>query len=415
MNHLNNRGLLVLVVSMLCTNAKAQQVSLDYFITHAITNSPLLKDYRNQAVSNSIDSERVRATFKPQVNGVTNNSYAPVIRGVGYDGAITNGTNISAVVGVNKTIIGQANLQAQFETLNIAGQSLTNTSRLSEQDLRRTIITQYITAYGDLLQLQLSKEIGNLLDKEDTVLKKLTTQNVYRQTDYLTFLVTSQQQKLATRQAAIQYQTDYLTLNYLSGINDTTIVNVSEPQIDLSTSLAPEASVFYTQYRLDSLKLRNARMVLDYSYKPKLNVFADAGYVSSLLTFPYRNFGTSLGFSVAVPIYDGKQKKLQYRKLDLAEQTRTGYRDFFKKQYSQQVSQLLKQLQSTQELIDEINRQIKYAEGLIQVNTKLLATGDVKIADLIIALNNYLTAKNLLTQNSVNRLQIINQVNYWNK
>jgi hypothetical protein len=75
----------------------------------------------------------------------------------------------------------------------------------------------------------------------------------------------------------------------------------------------------------------------------------------------------------------------------------------------------MKQLQSTQELIDQINKQIKYSEGLIQVNTKLLVTGDVRIADLIIALNNYLTAKNLLTQNTVNRLQLINQINYWNR
>jgi outer membrane protein TolC len=146
-----------------------------------------------------------------------------------------------------------------------------------------------------------------------------------------------------------------------------------------------------------------------------LNVFADAGYVSSLLTLPYKNFGTSFGFNLSVPIYDGRQRKLQYRKIQISEETRKGYRDFFKKQYSQQVAQLMKQLQSTQELIDQINKQIKYSEGLIQVNTKLLVTGDVRIADLIIALNNYLTAKNLLTQNTVNRLQLINQINYWNR
>jgi hypothetical protein len=45
----------------------------------------------------------------------------------------------------------------------------------------------------------------------------------------------------------------------------------------------------------------------------------------------------------------------------------------------------------------------------------LLETGDARIADLVIALNNYLTAKNLLTQNTVSRLQIINQINYWNR
>jgi hypothetical protein len=66
-------------------------------------------------------------------------------------------------------------------------------------------------------------------------------------------------------------------------------------------------------------------------------------------------------------------------------------------------------------LIEEISSQIKYAEGLIDVNKKLLQTGDVKIADLVIAINNYLTAKSLLAQNRVNSMQIINQINYWNR
>lgn len=415
MNRTTKKWIFVLVAAAVSFQSRAQRNTLDYFIHSALENSPLLRDYRNQVLSASIDSERIRATFKPQVNATTNNSYAPVIGGIGYDGAITNGANISALVGVNKALVGQKNLQTQFETLTIAERSLANTSKLSEQDLRRTITAQYITAYGDLQQLQFARETGSLLAREDTILKKLTTQNVYRQTDYLTFLVTLQQQELTTRQSAIQYETDFLTLNYLSGIDDTAILEIKEPQIGLATSLTPETSVFYNQYILDSLQLNNQRSVLDYTYKPKMNVFADVGYVSSLFLLPYRNFGTSFGFSVSVPIYDGNQRKLQYRKLDLAEQTRTGYRDFFRTQYTQQVAQLLKQLRSTVELIDQINRQIKYSEGLIQVNTRLLATGDVKIADLVIALNNYLTAKNLLTQNSMNRLQIINQVNYWNK
>ena len=79
------------------------------------------------------------------------------------------------------------------------------------------------------------------------------------------------------------------------------------------------------------------------------------------------------------------------------------------------MDQLQQQLKQTDALIGDIDSQIKYTDGLINVNTKLLETGDAKIADLIIALNNYLTAKNLLTQNKVNRLQIINQINYWNR
>jgi uncharacterized protein (DUF1330 family) len=106
---------------------------------------------------------------------------------------------------------------------------------------------------------------------------------------------------------------------------------------------------------------------------------------------------------------------MQYRKLDISERTRAGYKSFYTSQYYQQVNQLRQQLQETESLIGDINNQIKYAEGLIRANTLLLETGDAKIAELIIALNNYLTAKHLLTLNKVSRLQIINQINYWNR
>ena len=99
----------------------------------------------------------------------------------------------------------------------------------------------------------------------------------------------------------------------------------------------------------------------------------------------------------------------------VTERTRAGYKTYFKSQYSQQIAQLNRQLQATEALIGQIDEQVRYSQALIDVNARLLGTGDAKIADYIIALGNYLTAKNLLTQNRITRLQIINQINYWNR
>jgi len=172
-------------------------------------------------------------------------------------------------------------------------------------------------------------------------------------------------------------------------------------------------SVFYRQYTIDSLKNINQHSLIDYSYKPKLSVFADAGYISSYPFSLLKNFGTSFGLSLNVPIYDGRQRQLKYRKIDIAERTRTGYRDFFLRQYDQQIAQLTQQLRATESLIDEISSQIKYSNTLIDVNAKLLETGNVRITDLVLAINTYLNARNLLNQNYISRLQIINQINYW--
>jgi len=154
---------------------------------------------------------------------------------------------------------------------------------------------------------------------------------------------------------------------------------------------------------------------VDVNYRPKINVFADAGYNSSLAYRAYKNFGTSFGISATVPIYDGKQKKLQYSKIDIEEKTRKNYQSFFTSQYQQQITLLMQQLKETENLISDINSQLKYTQSLIDVTGKLLEAGEAKVTDYVLALNNYINAKNLVAQNNIARLQIINQINYWNR
>jgi CHAD domain-containing protein len=101
--------------------------------------------------------------------------------------------------------------------------------------------------------------------------------------------------------------------------------------------------------------------------------------------------------------------------LAIAERTRSKNKEFFQNQYSQQVAQLLQQLNAIENLLGPINRQIKYIETLIDANGKLLETGDIKMTDYVLALNNYITSKNLVVQNMISRYQVINQINYWNK
>ena len=389
--------------------------SLDFYIGQALQNSPLLKDYRNQVAAGQVDSALIRAGYRPQVTGSSVNVWAPTIKGWGYDQAISNGGNFTSVVAVNQTLIGQKHLDAQYETIRLQNQGIGNSAKVSEQDLKKSVTAQYITAYGDLQQLKFNREVFALLQKEEGLLKDLTEKNVYRQTDYLAFLVTLKQEGLLLRQLDIQFRNDHGTLNYLCGIVDTAATALDDPRIELQGLPAIDKSIFFRQYYLDSLKLRNSRSLIDYSYRPKASLYADGGYSSTFAYQAYKNFGVSFGVTVTVPIYDGHQRKMQYSKLDISERTRTGYKDFFTRQYDQQIAQLRQQLQATEELIGQIDEQVKYSQALIDVNGKLLGTGDAKIADYIIALSNYLSARNLLTQNSITRLQIINQINYWNR
>ena len=393
----------------------AQEKNMDYYIKTGMSNSPLLKDYNNQKLSNLIDSMRLLAGYKPQVNGVGTFTYAPTIKGWGYDGAITNGTNFSPLVVATQKLVSKENLSNQTEAIRLLNESISISGKISEQDLKRSITAQYITAYGNWQQYQFNQDVLKLLKKEEAILKQLTEKSVYRQTDYLSFLVTMQQQELTITQYRIQYKTDLAALNYLCGIKDTSYTTIALPALQVEVLPDAESSVFYQQFNIDSLKIKNNITQIDFNYKPKVNLYAAGGYLSSFAEQAYKNFGVSAGVTVTVPIYDGKQKKMQYNKLSIAEQTRQTYRDYFKTQYQQQIAQLFQQLNSVQEIINQATSQFKYIEALIDANRKLLETGDVHMPDYILAIGNYLNAKNIITQNNINKYQIINQINYWNR
>lgn len=407
-------SLLILSCVLLLSVQAQQHNTLENYIQSAKDNSPLLKEYNNTRLLNRIDSLRIRASLRPQVSANSTNSYAPVIAGWGYDGAITNGTNFSQLISVTKDFIPKGLLANQFELLNLQNDSLLLAGKVTALDITKSITGQYITAYGDWQQVSFNDELSHLLSKEESVLKQLTEKGVYRQTDYLSFLVTRQQQEIQSRQARLQYQADLLTLNYLAGIEDTALIALTAPDIDLAVLPEAQNTVFYEKYLVDSLILRNSDALIDYNYKPKIKAYGDGGYVTTFAEQYYKNFGTSFGLNITVPIYDGKQRKMQHDKIKIQERTRANYRDYFRKNYNQQVAQLSLQLRSTQSLIDDMTRQLKFVETLIDANHKLLQTGDVKITDYILAISNYMNAKNAIRQNSINRLQLINQINYWN-
>lgn len=391
-----------------------QSKDLSFFINTSLNNSPALFEYKNLILSNRIDSELIVAGNRVQISGNSTSYYSPVIAGYGYDAAITNGQQLAALVALNKQIYNRKNLNSQFESLRLQRDSLNISSIITKQDIKKSITSQYILTYGDQLLLDLTDEVIHLLSNEDSILKKLTQNNVYKQADYLSFLVTLQQQQLSRSQLLVQYKNDFATLNYISGIVDTATEKLTAPFLPFIQNPVNDSSAFIVKYTIDSLRLINQKSIIDIGYRPKVSLFADAGYQSSLILTPYKNFGTNVGISLSIPIYDGHQKQLQYTKINIEERTRQRQKDFFTNQLRQNVQQLQQQLNSIESLADPINKQIKYLETLIRVNGKLLETGDIKITDYVLALNNYITSRNLVVQNSIARYQIINQLNYWN-
>ena len=405
-------GLFLLITGAL--DLFAQTNELSYYINRAIENSPLLKDYQNQAIINRMDSLILKAAYKPQLNFSSTNSWAPTVKGYGYDEVITDGGNYNALLTVSQTIIGKGNMKSRLNTYSLENWSARNAEKLSEQDLKLAVTTQYITAYDIYQEYLFNEEINDLLKKEEVVLKKLTENAVYKPTDYLNFHVTLQQQQLSVSQQKAEYQNNIALLNYLCGIVDTSFVRLEKPDITLLSLPAFENTLQYSGYQIDSLKIRNSDALIDYDYRPKLDVFADAGFYSSFSFEPYKNFGASIGLSLVVPIYDGGQRQKQHSKWQASEQTRKNYQDFSRQQYRQQTAQLFQQLELTEGIINQAQEVVKSAQTLVEANNKQMQAGDASITDYILSITDYLNAKHAVIQQTNNKLQIINQINYWN-
>lgn len=394
----------------------AQQVqNLDYYINQGIKNSPLLKDYYNRIQLNSVDSLMLRTQLKPQIYANGQIMIPPTYKGYGYDKAITNGGNYMALAGVSQNIFNKKILSPQYSELNINNKSIENTSKITEKELRKNITEQYLAAYSDYNEILLDKNIIELSAQQSGILKQLVQQGIYKQSDYLSFLLELQSQKTQLTQLEIQYRKDINDLNVFCGIADTNTYVLTIPAISEFGKSDINASPLFMQFRIDSLKISNEKAISDARYLPKLNLFADAGLLSSDISNVDKNFGFSFGLNFSMPIYDGKQRYLDYKKTDISENTRSNYKDFFKSQYNQQVYTLRGNLLVTRNLIKQLQNQLNLSESLIEDYKMLLEKGEVTVTDLILAFRNNINIKISLNQQQIKELQIINEINYWNQ
>ncbi|WP_158639659.1 TolC family protein [Arachidicoccus ginsenosidivorans] len=261
-------------------------------------------------------------------------------------------------------------------------------------------------------QYLLALEIDSFLQNEDQVLQRLTRAATFKQTDYLTFKVALQGQRLAVQKARALYQNDIGTLNYLCGIDDSSWTVLKEPLIADSALTPFENTPYFRGSKLDSIKNSSDAKIIKLNYKPKISIFADGGYQSSLISQAYKNIGTSIGLTLTLPLYDGHQRRLSLLQNKLLENTRKGYTDYYHKQYNQQIIQLTQQLDQYESIINEGARQLIYAQTLVQANKKQLTTGDIRMTDYLLSINNYLNLRSAVIQNQMIRLSILNQLHH---
>jgi outer membrane protein TolC len=404
--------LIALLIEINIVAVHSQSHNLDFFINAGLNNSPLLNDYRNQLSAVYTDSLLTRAAKMPQVEARSQLQYFPVYKHFGYDEVITDGGNYTGVMGVSQSIFNKKTTENRYNSISLHKQSLGISSALTTLELKKIITDQYLAAYLIYSDLQFNTRFLSLAKEENEIVKRFAENGICKQTDYLSLLVETQSQEIIVRQLEGEYRKELISLNKICGLNDTLPVILEVPVIipegipDISYSPA------YRQFKTDSLIIENDKSAIDLRYKPKVSWFADAGFLTSNPWNFYNHFGYSAGLSLSIPVYDGKQREKEKKKLSLSEESRRAYEESYRIRYSLQVRQFKEQLNTLEQTIIQTTRQLETAEQLVRMLKQQLEAGMVIMTDYINAIKNYRNINRNLLLLNIQKLGVINQMNF---
>ncbi len=408
---MRRKYLLILSLALTLSHLAVGQ-SLDFYLKKGLENSPLLKEFGNQLRSGALDSLLTNATFKPQINQVSQALYAPAGKNMGYDEAITNGGNFSALLNIMQPLFSKRLKAGQHQEILLSNQAIGVSEKITETDLKQGITAQYLSAFADYQQFLFCQTILKLLREEQQILASLVERGVYLQTDKMNLDLSITSQGIAVKQSWIQYKNSSGLLNFICGLAVSSSTVPEIPVLPVPKYFDINSSPVMMKFKIDSLKNSHSKLMIDLNYRPKISAFADAGFMAVTPENVPHNFGTSFGVNFSLPVYDGKQRKILQDKTLLTESIRQDYQKFYTSQYLQHQDQLKEQLKLTEELILGIRNQLSEQEKLLSLYKAEIEKGLARFLDFLTAVNNYRLTKNTLTVSEMNRLQIINQMNY---
>ncbi len=406
------------------------QTNLDYYISSAKANSPLINDNNNLSKASQLEAERLKAFYtKPQIGITASYLFSPIINldnnqrkfeanspgagtYYGYDFAAANGGQYQALLNFTQPLFYSQKLKIVTQQVNLTSQISQNNAKISAHDIEKVVTDQYILCLQDSKQIEYAQSMINLLHEQKDLVRKLVESSIYKQSDLTLLNIESRNFQLQLSTFTSIYKRDLMDLNILCGINDTTYKTLQGIELNISTVVSN--SLFLEKYRLDSLNLVAARNNFELKYRPQLFAVANTGLNAVYApTIPYR-FGVNAGFTFTYSLYDGKQKNINSNKTDVLLKSVLFYEDNFSVQNNIRKTKALNEIQSASDRMIITEQQLKDYEILLNLYKKEILTGQLSIINYITTLKNMATIQRdnaiLFSQKQL----LINTYNYWN-
>ncbi|MBI1226614.1 MAG: hypothetical protein GC192_15380 [Bacteroidetes bacterium] len=405
---------LPLLVFLVFFGGKMQAQNLQAYLTAAQAVNPIVVENENLTAIAVLEVDKAKAANNlPEITTTANFLYAPVVEGVSYDEAITNGQLYSGQLNVNMPLLTRPNVEAQVVNSLINQQLYRQNTLLSQHDLARQVTEQYILTWQNLERTATTQRLLDLLSEQEKLVRTFAENAILSQSDVLFFTIEKSNQQIALQDYQIAYRQNLSTLNLLSGKVDTSQIELQQPEITLNADTIG-LSNFLKTYQLDSLLAQSEQQLSELKYRPQLSAFANYGVNAIRLNDIYKKFGFSVGVNFSMTLFDGNQRDLTRQQTQLRQMTSRSQREYQTRQVQQQRLMALQQIRLLDDKIAALQRQVSDYDTLLKFYRERIAQGELSVNDYMNTIKSFATAQADFISLKTSRLLLVNDYNYWN-
>lgn len=417
--------------SSVATQTFSGNQTLNYYIDKAQLNSPLIKDLHGQTAMQQAELDRLKDMYthsRLEVNGEY--LFVPIISQdngktsfkfnahdatdyYGYDLGESSG-HLYAGIQWTQPLLGGAHYAAAKEQTSINQAIASNRIRMEQHQLQRSVTEQYLLCMHDRALLAFADTTLSLLARQEAVVSRLKDAGLLKQSDLQLLQIereNNRQLRLATEQS---YRSHFADLNILCGTDDSEDIAFEDSDIAFVTPDYGIHSLFTEQFRLDSLRANADLCTFNLQYRPRLDLFVNAGLRGGAFTDLYRHLGWSAGISFTWTINDGNQRRHKERQTRLQQEIGGYYRDYAEYQRKAKLKQCLSEIDTYVARLTSLQRQLAEYDVILSNYDKEIAHGQRSVLDYIIVLRSRIQTQQEILLAQTNKQLAITAYNYWN-
>ncbi|GBF21599.1 outer membrane efflux protein [Arenibacter sp. NBRC 103722] len=406
----------------------AQENDLEYFIAKAEENVPILLENENLQKIGALQNDMIHAQNNAFQVGASSDiliapyfnnngklldiTTMPSANAIGYDVGITNGGLYSAQVNVTRNLFNKAIVDNLLFQNKMGIEALQLTSEDIKNQLGKNVTDTYILAYQIQLQENFTKNIIEDFEKRLSVVELLVKRGILLESDYLLLQVDLENRRLELDQLHNNFNNAYTQLGNLSGVEVIEFPVLPEPKIALETQMD---SFFYERRFInDSLQLTANQEVFENQYKPQVQVYGNSGLNAVELANIERKAGLSAGLRLTIPIYDGKQRKINAMQNRLMYENLEAYKRNTEIQLQNNLESIRDQITTAEKNLADMEIQLGKQENILEIFKGKLVQGQVSIIDYLNIIQNYRLMAYTKMQAQTNLWLLYSQFNFTN-